>query len=405
MQNINLPPHNIDVEKKLLSCILSNIEFIYTTCLTSDDFYDWLHKKIFETILEKKTVDIVILSEIIWLNNQDYLLELAGDFFVNWQEYEDIIKEKSYKRKIQKKVRNLYWLIHWDKETSFIQEELRGMLWIDTLEKDKGFGVWNIMLDTVDYMFEPKNKINTWFDKLDDILGGMNIWDLVTVAGRASMWKSIFLMSVWLNLIERQSVCFISLEMEEYEITKRIINNKIWGLKGKDHDKVMEELGESWIDKDIMNKFKIYSTNTKLNNILSIIRLEYNEGTKVFIIDYVQLMTSSNKFQNRALELSDITRQLKAIALELKIVIIIWAQINRWVENRTSKKPLMSDLKESWSIEEDSSIVLMLYREKYYDKDCSEQENTLEVIVRKNRSGALGTAEFDYDFSKMKIYN
>jgi replicative DNA helicase len=183
--------------------------------------------------------------------------------------------------------------------------------------------IWDIILDTVDDMFTIKNTTKTWFERLDEYVK-INPWNLVIIAWRPWAGKSFFMMNLWLEISKKQPICFLSFEMTEEEITTNIINNKIEWLNWKDKDKVITDLSEGNINIDKMNKFKVYSIPPMLNNIISTIRTEYNKWTEVFFIDYLQLLNGNKQYQNKHTEIWDITWQLKALAQELKIKIIMW---------------------------------------------------------------------------------
>jgi replicative DNA helicase len=284
-----------------------------------------------------------------------------------------------------------------------IQSLLKEISKVEIIKDNKFYEVWDMILDTVDDIFELKDKIYSWYQNLDDMLWWFYPWSLNIVAGRPSVWKSFVMMNFWLNMSKKHKICFFSFEMTEKQITRNIIMNKIEWIKGKDKDTIISDLSNKNVDVDKLNNFKIYSTNPNLLNILNIIRKENENWTQIFFIDYLQLMNwiTWKRYQNRNLEVADITWQLKAIALELNIIIFWWSQLGRWVESRTDKRPLLSDLRDSWSIEQDADVVLMLYRDILYDKNTD--EDYLDIIARKNRRWTIWDVKFSYDFSKMMM--
>ncbi len=256
------------------------------------------------------------------------------------------------------------------------------------------------------------NRLKTHFSALDSQLnGGFSRSDLVILAARPSMGKTALALAVAQNMAigENKRVGIISLEMSKEQLVERMFCGLLevdsWKLhKGKLTEEDFERMGP------VMDKLAtapIFIDDAMGSSIAElrakVRRLQMEHGLDVLLIDYLQLMSGNNPM-NRVQEISEISRSLKELARELNIPIIALSQLSRGVESRPDKRPILSDLRDSGSIEQDADIVMMLYREDYYDPDCEESErNVLEVNVLKHRSGPIGRIKLHFDRSRMKF--
>lgn len=241
----------------------------------------------------------------------------------------------------------------------------------------------------------------TGFNMLDSVMTGLNDTDLIVLAARPGMGKSAFALNVATNVCKSsnpRSVAIFSLEMGKEQLVTRMLASA--ALVNNNSLRSGEINADEWRQlargADELAKMPIYLDETPgitVPQIKAKARRIPNCG--LVIIDYLQLMSSPNRHTNRVTEISEITRQLKLMAKELKIPVIILSQLNRGVEGRPDKRPMLSDLRESGSIEQDADIILFLYRDGYYNKESSDQ-STSECIVAKNRHGSTSTVKLGW---------
>ncbi len=257
----------------------------------------------------------------------------------------------------------------------------------------------------------------TGFDKLDNLIDGFERQQLNVVAARSSMGKTAFALQLADNLqkIDDAEVVFCSIESTEKNMTHRLLSSLSLVDLRKFKDPY-NRMTESDIEKVMMASDVYYKSDfvieehTRLtpNKIRQIANRIPRDKTGFIIIDYLQLMSSDERINDEYERITDVSRELKIITQEYEnIVLIPLAQVNRGTENRNDKRPMMSDIRNSGQIEQDSSMILMLYRDDYYNKEEGADKSdpsTLEVIVRKNKDGGLGTAELEFYKSVQKIY-
>jgi len=255
------------------------------------------------------------------------------------------------------------------------------------------------------------------FHDLDSLTQGFQNSDLIILAGRPSMGKTALVLNIAENIIKTQKVpiIFFSLEMSKEQLIYRLLSNetgisqarlKFGNLYREDWYKLKDSIRNYarlpfFID-DQAN-LTILDIRSKIKHIL----FEQNK-IGLIIIDYLQLLVNSKlKFENRVQEISQITRSLKNIAKEFQIPIIALSQLSRNVENRINKRPILSDLRESGSIEQDADLVLMLYRDSYYNSivDKNKKITSAELIISKHRNGPLGIVELSFQNDPIKFLN
>lgn len=241
----------------------------------------------------------------------------------------------------------------------------------------------------------------TGFSMLDLVTSGLNRSDLILIAARPGMGKTSFAMNIAVNVARRseQKVAIFSLEMSREQLATRLLASE--ALVDSNKLRSGRLSGDDWTrlasSADVLGNLPIYIDESAGITVQQIkAKLRRMRGVGLVIIDYLQLMQSSLKTDNRVLVISEITRQLKILAKELDIPVILLSQLNRSVESRPDKRPMLSDLRESGSIEQDADIVMFLYRDAYYNKE-SETPNLSECIVAKNRHGETSTVELVWD--------
>ena len=432
-----LPPHNIEAEKWIISWALMDSETVRIfewDGIVPSDFYQKEHGMIYEAIAQlrndKRTIDPVTVSDqlsknwnlesVWWI---DYLYELSA-FLISTSpcvEYSKIVKEKSLLRQVLKVCQQISWDAYEQKDTVDIFDNIEKRIFNLTQNQiwDNILSIEEILKNRVeDYMEivdHPENfnanKVNSGYHQIDEMLTGFKPGELIILAARPSMWKTAFALNVLANIAleQKKSVAMLSLEMSKESIVDRIMSEvswvpmyKIskWNLDNSDFAQMWEAM-EKLSTANIFLDDKAWITVPMLKSKLRKLKIEKKELDLV-IIDYLQLMHSTVFQNNRVQEISEISRGLKELAKELKVPILALSQLSRAVESRVDKKPQLSDLRESWSIEQDADAVLMLHREEYYDPDTDRKWAT-DVCIRKNRNGAVWEVELHFEKEIMKF--
>ncbi|WP_317405916.1 replicative DNA helicase [Megamonas funiformis] len=415
-------PKNIEAEEAVLGSILINQETIYevSELLDIEDFYRKNHRTIFKAMLNlstsKKAIDIITLTN--YLTHISKLEEVGGIVFVtslankvpstaNLKHYINIVKEKSM-------LRNIVHIAEYMENMGYDSES------IDTPETvlDKAeqllskltkklvtTKVNNIKEQTLNAYVNIENIINhkdellgleTGLYDLDNFLQGLKNSDFMILAARPSMGKTAFALNIasHLSIKKDTPVVFFSLEMSSNQLIHRIFSSygliPLFNLKSGNLDDAHTQKLIKVSNKLSQSKLLINDEISNLMSLRSIARkLKRENDIKLIIIDYLQLLEGTRR-ENRNLEISEISRSLKILAKELDIPIIALSQLSRSVESRQVKKPMLSDLRESGSLEQDADIVMFLYREDYYNPE-TENKNITDVIIAKNRNGPTGT--------------
>ena len=255
-----------------------------------------------------------------------------------------------------------------------------------------------------------RNMISTGYKSFDEKLGGFKRGDLIIVAARPSMGKTAIALNFAQNVAKKnRHVAIFSLEMSKEQLTDRLIAAAMavdsWKLqKGKLTEDEFARMGDAL---ETLSHSKIYLDDSPAGEGLTSIkskarRLKMESGLDLIVIDYLQLMSNGNSL-NRVQEVSEISRGLKSLARELDVPVIALSQLSRQLESRPDKRPVMSDLRESGSIEQDADIIAMLYRDEYYN-EFSETPGVTNVLIRKNRNGPIGQVDLKFEKSQQKFY-
>ena len=415
-------PKNIEAEEAVLGSILINQETIYevSELLDIEDFYRKNHRTIYKAMLNlstsKKAIDIITLTN--YLTHISKLEEVGGIVFVtslankvpstaNLKHYINIVKEKSM-------LRNIINIAEHMESMSYDNEQLdtpevildKTEQMISRLTKKMIVTkVDNIQGQTLKAYMDIENIINhkdellgleTGLYDLDNFLQGLKNSDFMILAARPSMGKTAFALNIasHLSIKKDTPVVFFSLEMSSNQLIHRIFSSRglipLFDLKSGNLDDAHTQKLIKVSNKLSQTKLIINDEISNLMSLRSIARkLKRENDIKLIIIDYLQLLEGTRR-ENRNLEISEISRSLKILAKELDIPIIALSQLSRSVESRQVKKPMLSDLRESGSLEQDADIVMFLYREDYYNPE-TENKNITDVIIAKNRNGPTGT--------------
>lgn len=429
-----IPPQNIEAEQAVLGAI-----FLEPWALTMaaelvlpDDFYRAAHQKIFNCILNLsdrgEPIDIVtVTAELANLKlleevgGVSYLSDLANSVptAANIEYYAKIVEEKSILRRLIRTATSIA------QEGYSREDEVAGLLneaekQILEVSQRKNSGVFqnikDVLVKTYDNIETLHNRkgeitgIETGFTELDRMTAGFQRNDLIIIAARPSVGKTAFALNIAQNVAvkARENVAIFSLEMGAEQLVMRMLcaegninaqNLRTGQLTAEDWSKLTMAMGS-------LSNAGIYIDDTpgiRVSEIRSKCRrLKQESGLGMILIDYLQLIQGSgrNGGENRQQEVSEISRSLKALARELQVPVIALSQLSRGVEQRQDKRPMMSDIRESGSIEQDADIVGFLYRDDYYDKE-SENKNIIEIILAKQRNGPVGTVSLAF----VKEYN
>lgn len=433
-------PHNFLAEKMVLNCLLVNSELvdIVTKTLPNEAFYFKNHQEIYRAIIsmyrKKLPVDITTLVTFLQDNGLlekiggiNILIELMNQIpnIVYIEEYITLLKDKFLRRSL---IKLGYELIN----SSYITN-----IPIENLLNDFETKLFNLTVELKPQTLESNSKllnnilfklkeqstqtilpgIASGFDDLDLLTQGFQKTDLIILAGRPSTGKTALSLNIGLNIIKslKLPVLFFSLEMSKEQIIYRLLNIETKISQAKLRSGKLSE--NDWIKVNkvvkILSKLPIFIDDT---SNLSIQKIRSKIKTLIFdqldigiiIIDYLQLMQNSNlKVENRVQELSQITRALKNLAQEFNVPILTLSQLSRNVENRIDKRPILSDLRESGSIEQDADLVLMLYQKVNSDlQPFNYIDNSLiELIIAKQRNGPIGNVTLRFNPKEIKFSN
>lgn len=437
-----VPPQNIEAEQAVLGAMLIDKEAIAkaTEVLSADDFYREAHRVIFSAMLElynkNEAVDMVTVTEILKRDNKlediggiAYITSLANVVLTaaNVKYHAEIVAEKSVLRqlvRVSTEIAAMGYEANEDVGTLLDTAESR-ILEISNRKKKNDFTAINdILMDSVqsiESLLQNKGGLTglpAGFADLDKLTSGLHPSDFIILAARPSMGKTALALNIVQNVAlrahkviggEPRSVAFFSLEMSKEQLVNRMLCAEA-GIDsqrlrvGEMHD---EDWMHLWDACDTMSRAKIYIDDTAGITAMDMRsrarRLKAEHGLDLIVVDYLQLMQGSGKRNNsgdRQQEVSEISRSLKALARELDVPVLALSQLSRSVESRQVKRPMLSDLRESGSLEQDADIVAFLYREDYYNPE-TENKHT-ELIIAKHRNGPVDTVNlfFQKQFTK-----
>ena len=431
-----VPPQNIEAEQAVLGAMLIKKEAIVEAqeILRPDDFYREAHRLVFEAMCtlaaEDEAVDLVTLVE--RLKKTGQLDKVGGLPFItatantvptaaNVVYHAKIVREKADLRNLIDAATEIAGAAYEDADTveNIMDSAEKKILSIAGNRAGGAFEpMKNILLRTferINVLYDSKGGITglaTGFRDLDKLTSGLQPSDLILVAARPSMGKTAFTLNIATYAgIRGARVAFFSLEMSKEQLVQRMLCAE----GGIDSQKLRTgQLGdEEWnrlvMTSDKLNKAPIFIDDTAGITVMELRskarRLQAERGLDLIVIDYLQLMQGrgGKGSESRQQEISEISRSLKALARELSVPVVALSQLSRSVESRQIKRPMLSDLRESGSLEQDADIVMFLYREDYYDQD-TENKNITEVIIAKHRNGPVDSVSlfFQKEFTKFR---
>lgn len=436
-----VPPQNLEAEEAVLGSILLEQDSIISVMefLVPDDFYRVAHQLIFAAMIElnqnSEAIDPITVSEKLRQKNQidnvggeAGIIELLDKVptAANVEFYTQIVLEKSTRRKLIKTSTNIVKNAYQEDETiaNVLDTAERDILSVSEGRNKAGFIPIRDVLHDAYESLEERSKNNgevtgiaTGYIGLDRMTSGLHAEELIILAARPSVGKTAFVLNIAKNVAVNlnETVAIFSLEMGAESLVERIICSHASINAGhlKTGKLTDEEYTQYFVATGVLAEAPIYIDDTpgiRVSEIRAKCRRLKQERNNLglVVIDYLQLIEGNGK-ESRQQEVSEISRNLKKLAKELKVPVIALSQLSRGVEQRQDKRPIMSDIRESGSIEQDADIVAFLYRDDYYRQEPDENgqvpevepNSTIEVIIEKNRSGPRGTVELNF----MKEFN
>ena len=428
-----IPPQNLDAERSTLGAMFLEKEAIYRAMeiIRPEDFYKDSHRILYQTVLDLtnrgEPVDLVTVTEELRQKNLlekvggvNILTELAGSVptAAHVEFYARIVEEKSLLRQLIHAATEIVSLGYdGQDEVNEIIDRAEHLVF-SVANRRSGRNVTNLknlLIETfeqIEKLYESRGAVTgvpTGFSDLDRLTAGFQPSDLIILAARPSMGKTTFALNIAefgaINL--KLPVVVFSLEMSKEQLAMKLLcseagvdNQRIrtGNLREEDWPRLSHALGrlsEATMFIDDSPSLSVLDVRAKARRIKS------EHGLGLIIVDYLQLMQGRARAENRQQEVSEISRGLKALARELAVPVIALSQLSRAVEQRQNKRPALSDLRESGSLEQDADLVCFLYREDYYEPE-TEKKNITEFIIAKHRNGPLGTIEFHFqkEYSK-----
>jgi len=404
VKDLELPPHNLEAEKGLLSCIMMDNKILYyITDFKKNFFFGKTHKEIFWIMVDlhskKQTIDPITIWES--YDDMDELWDIST-FVVSptvYKEYVKIIKDNYIYRDVIKQAQIISWMAYNKESVEDITKKLQKTIESSFVDEDKLQSIeTDITSRVMEYFQNIEDKknwihemaISTWYPNLDEIM----VWwlkkqHLNFIAWRPWMMKTLYSLNILENVARQWKVgMFISLEMSKDQLVDRMIarNTKIpmWKITKADLTQTdVETISNVW---EKIMKYKLYLDDKNKWTIESIRAklMECDDKVDVIVVDYIQRMKCTEKVNGAYEELTKIANWLKDLAKEFDLCVIWLVQLNRWVESRTNKRPLLSDMSWTWALEMNADMVVWLYRDEYYDKE-TDRPWLIEMEILKNR--------------------
>ena len=422
-------PYNLEAEQSVLGGILIDPNCLSTVLerLKPEHFYNPQHREIYACIIRMFTagepIDFVTLlnevcdRQIFETKDQAkiYLTNIAQmvPSLSNMETYARIIEEKYYLRTLLYTARDIIDTTSEGEQDAKMLLDIAEQKIFDIRQGRTTQGpqrIDGIIIDTFDSLQQISGDdkqaftgLSTGFSAVDSLIFGLNKSDLILLAARPAMGKTSFALNIATNVANRsdKAVVIFSLEMSKEQLVSRVLSSEasisnsafrtgdLTGQEWANLVAVAEHLSQKEIYIDDSSGITVPEMKARLRRI---------KNLGLVVIDYLQLMTSGRRIESRVVEVSEITRSLKIMAKELDVPIITLSQLSRGPESRPDKRPMLSDLRESGSIEQDADIVMFLYRDEYYNRD-TEDVNIAECIVAKNRHGEVDTVKLSWDGS------
>lgn len=419
-----IPPHSIEAEQSVIGSMIMDRDAIVVASelISGEDFYNKQYGVLFETMRELNDkglpVDLVTLQD--KLKEKDVPPEVSSLEFVrdlitavptsaNIKYYANIVAEKSTLRKLirlNEEIANTCYAGKEELEAILSDTEQRVFKLVQRRNTEDFTPIRQVVMNAMDRI-EAASKmkgsvtgIPTGFLDLDYKTAGLQPSDLILIAARPAMGKTAFVLNIAQHVAfhQNKTVAIFSLEMSKEQLVNRMFSLesnvdaqhlRTGQLNDEEWEKLIESagiIGRSNLFIDDTPGITIAELRTKCR------KLSLENNLSMIIIDYLQLMSGSGRSESRQQEISEISRSLKGLARELNVPVLALSQLSRAVEQRPDKRPMMSDLRESGAIEQDADIIMFIYRDDYYNHD-TDRKDIAEIIIAKQRSGAIGTVE------------
>jgi len=426
-------PFSLEAEQSVLGSILIDPEKFteIASLIKHDDFYLSEHKEIYlamqDLFLQNREIDLVTLINTM-VSRGIYDEEKSKSYIrlitqvvpsaQNVMDYAKIVKEKSLLRQLiaasEDIQENAY--VEQGNVSDILDHAEQSIFSIAQNNETKGFvHVKDVLIQTYDHLHQLVNNKKeaigtpTGYSDLDHVLVGMGKSDLILVGARPGMGKTSFCLNIATNVAKstKKSVCIFSLEMSNEQLVSRMLSSEalVDSHSLRSGELSNEDWGKLAQAAAMLSECDIYiddTTGITVTGMKAKLRRVKNLG--LVVIDYLQLMQSDRRIENRVQEVGEISRNLKILAKELMVPVIVCAQLSRGPESRTDKRPMLSDLRDSGAIEQDADVVMFLYRDEYYVSD-PEKANTAECIIAKNRHGSTDTVTMGWQGQFTRFYS
>lgn len=425
-----IPPQSLDAEKWILGSLMLDSQAWdqVSSVLVESDFYMRSHQILYRTMRELyqkgQAVDLLTVTDFLNTKGElhsvggaEYITELVGQTIssVNVEVYAKLVKEKSILRQsiqISTEIAENAYQGQFESIDYFIDQAEEKFFKLNETRNTEGLvPSMNIVhqamlkLESLYQQGSDVTGVASGITSLDKMTSGFQPGELTIIAARPSMGKTAFSLNVAeaIAIKQKKTVAYFALEMSKESLVTRLL-----ALLSKIN---MQDLRSGHLDEyswprmiqaaSVLSEAKLFIDETSGISPVEIRsrcrRLKSQHGLDCIMIDYLQLMKLKEKVESREREVSEISRTLKAIAKELNVPVLALAQLNRGVEGRTEKRPMLSDLRESGSIEQDADLIMMLYRDDYYDKEDPEKQGRAEIIIGKQRNGPTGTVKVAFE--------
>jgi len=425
----NLPPQNIEAEQAVLGTILLQDKSILKVAeiLSPSDFYRDSHKIIYQAMLDlfekRQPHDLITVTNL--LNDRNKLEEAGGAVYLasltdliafsgSLVHHAEIIRKKSILRQLIQTTQEVAARCYDTQEDidTLVDEAEKTIFEIAQSKKKQGFEPMSAIVprafDRITRLYDRQEHITgvaTGYDELDRMTAGLQPSDLIILAGRPSMGKTALAMNIVQRaaVIDKIPVAVFSLEMSMEQLVLRMLCSI--GRIDSQRIRTGKLLEKDWPDliraTNVLSEAPIFIDDTAGISVLEMRakarRLKSEHDLGLVVVDYLQLMQGRSNSENRAQEISEISRSLKAMAKELDVPVIALSQLNRGLENRTDKRPQLADLRESGAIEQDADVICFIYRDEVYNKAPDNPKRGLaEIIVGKQRNGPTGTVTLTF---------
>lgn len=427
---LRIPPHNLEAEQSILGGLMVD-PYAWdqvSSVLSENDFYKASHRKIYSAIAElqakSQPVDIITVSNLLTdkkdidaIGGPAYLAEVmnATPTAAHIESYAKIVQEKALLRTLihmSGEIVEKAYEESYESVEGFLDEVEGKIFSVAEKKKTQGLvGAAELIKDSMNRLtelFENKTEftgIRSGFTELDKLTSGFQAGEMTIIAARPSMGKTALSLNIAQNVVlrEKKSLAYFSVEMGKEQLMMRMLASearvnlsdlRIGNLSDSAWPRLIDKaskMAEARLFIDDTSGISPYEIRAKCR------RLQSQHGLDMIMIDYLQLMDLKQKVESRERAVSEISKTLKAIAKELRVPVIALAQLNRGVEGRSDRRPMLSDLRESGSIEQDADVIMMLYREDYYDRDNPDVKGVSEVIIGKQRNGPTGTVRLRWE--------